>query len=327
MAHLFDSQWLGGAVPLNNRIVMAPITRTRTCHRDIPNTLTAAYYGQWASAGLIVAEVADVAPSSNGYAMTPGISTEAEMHGWRLVTDEVHRKGGIIFSQIGHIGRMAHPSLMPNGEARWGVTEQQAETEEVPALVGSCSQAFANARRAGFDGIEIHTAQGHLFDQLMNPAFNTRTDRCGGGSVEDRTRFLMDVVDVAVREWGLGRIGIRLAPLGACKSMSPDPLTEETLLYVSEQLGRRGVAYMHLVYELIPTDNMNTAVSNKLLVDRALLAKVRAAFPGAIIWCGSFTDVESAQAALDTGLVDLIALSDPVSQTRILPSISSTAGR
>ena len=257
----------------------------------------------------------DVAPSSNGYALTPGIYTEAQRQGWRLVTDEVHRKGGTIFVQIWHVGRMAHPSLMPNGEAPWGVTEERAEdsdvfahdadgklgymragtprrleTEEVSALVGTFAKAFANARQAGFDGVEIHAANGYLFDQFMNSVLNTRTDRYGGGSVEDRTRFLMEVVDAAVRELGPGRVGVRLAPFGMFNSMPADPLTEETLLYVSEQLGRRGVAYMHLVYELMPTGNMETAEFKKHHVDHALLAKVRAAFPGAIIWCGGFTE-------------------------------------
>jgi len=336
MVDLFESQWLGGTVHLKNRIVMPPMTRTRTSDGDVPNALMATYYGQRATAGLIVAEVADVAPSSNGYAMTPGIYTKAQLQGWRLVTDEVHRKGGTIFSQIWHVGRMAHPSLMPNGEAPLGVTEQRAEnsdvfahdaegkltymragaprrldTDEVSSLVGTFAQAFANAREAGFDGVELHAANGYLFEQFMNSVLNTRTDRYGGGSVEDRTRFLMEVVDVAVRELGPGRVGVRLAPFGVFNSMPVDPLTEETLLYVSEQLGRRGVAYMHLVYELMPTGNMETAEFKKHYVDHAVLAKVRAAFPGAIIWCGGFTNRESAQEALDTGLVDLIAFGRP----------------
>jgi len=336
MVNLFEPQLLGGTVLLKNRIVMAPMTRTRTSAGDVPNELMATYYGQRASAGLIVTEVADVAPSSKGYAMTPGIYTEAQRQGWRLVSDEVHRKGGTIFLQIWHVGRMAHPSLMPNGEAPWGVTEERAEnsdvfvhdsngklgymragtprrlgTDEVSALVVTFSQAFANARQAGFDGIELHAAQGYLLDQFMNSVLNTRTDRYGGGTVEDRTRFLMEVVDAAVREFGPGRVGVRLAPFGTFNSMPADPLAEETLLYVSEQLGRRGVAYMHLVYELMPAGNMETAEFKKHHVNHSVLAKVRGAFPGAIIWCGGFTSRESAQAALDTGLVNLIAFGRP----------------
>jgi N-ethylmaleimide reductase len=231
---------------------------------------------------------------------------------------------------------MAHPSLMPNGEAPWGVTEKRAEhsdvfahgangrltytragtprrlrTDEVSALVGTFSQAFASARQVGFDGVEIHGGNGYLFDQFMNSVLNTRTDRYGGGRVEDRTRFLMEVVEAAVRELGPGRVGVRLAPFGRYGSMPADPLAEETLLYVCKQLGRRGVAYMHLVYELMPAGNMESAEFKKHHIDHALLAKVRAAFPGAIIWCGGFTSRKSAQAALDTGLVDLIAFGRP----------------
>jgi N-ethylmaleimide reductase len=312
------------------------MTRTRTSDGDVPNALMAAYYGQRAGAGLIVAEATDVAPSSKGYAWTPGIHTEAQRQGWRLVTDAVHRRGGAIFLQMWHVGRMAHPSLMPNGEAPWGVTEQRAQdsdvfahdadgklgymragaprrldTDEISALVDTFADAFAHARRAGFDGVELHAANGYLFDQFMNTVLNTRTDRYGGGRVEDRTRFLMEVVEAAVREFGPGRVGVRLAPFGLFNSMPADPRAEETLLYVSEQLGRRGVAYLHLVYELMPTANMETAEFQKRHVDHGFLAKVRATFPGSIIWCGGFTSREEAQAALDTGLVDQIAFGRP----------------
>lgn len=145
----------------------------------------------------------------------------------------------------------------------------------------------------------------------MNSVLNTRTDRYGGGCIEDRTRFLMEVVEAAVQELGPGRVGVRLSPFGTFNSIPADPLAEETLLYLSEQLGRRGVAYMHLVYELMPKGNMESAEFKKHHIDHALLAKVRAAFHGAIIWCGGFTNRESAQAALDTGFVDLIAFGRP----------------
>jgi N-ethylmaleimide reductase len=336
MIDLFDPQSLGGTVPLKNRIVMAPMTRTRTSDGDVPNALMATYYGQRAGAGLIVAEAADVAPSSNGYAMTPGIYTEAQRQGWRLVTDQVHRNDGTIFLQLWHVGRMAHSSLMPNGEAPLGVTGQRAEgstvfahgpdgslgympastpkplaRDEVTALVDIFSQAAANARQTGFDGVELHAANGYLFEQFMNSVLNTRSDCYGGRSVEDRTRFLMEVVDAAVRELGAGRVGVRLSPFGTFNSIPADPLAEETLLYVCGQLARRGVAYLHLVYELMPEGNMETAEFKQRFLDHALLARVRAAFPGKIIWCGGFIDRESAQAALDTGLVDLIAFGRP----------------
>jgi N-ethylmaleimide reductase len=335
MIDLFAPLLLGATVPLKNRIVMAPMTRTRTSDGDVPNALMATYYGQRASAGLIVAEAADIAPSSKGYAMTPGIYTKAQREGWRLVTDQVHRQGGTIFLQLWHVGRMAHPSMMPNGEAPWGVTWERAdanvfahgadgklthipagaprqlETEEVRGLVGTFSKAFANAREAGFDGIELHAANGYLFEQFINSAFNTRSDRYGGGNMEDRTRFLMEVVDAAVQEFGPGRVGVRLSPFGTFNAMPADPLAADTLLYLAEQLGRRGVAYMHLIYELMPEGNMEVAIFQPRYIDHAILAKVRAAFSGAIIWCGGFSDLDRAQAALDTGLVDLIAFGRP----------------
>jgi N-ethylmaleimide reductase len=201
-----------------------------------------------------------------------------------------------------HIGRLRY--------IRAG-TPRRLSADEVSALVGDFSQAFAHARQAGFDGVELHAGNGYLFEQFMNSALNTRTDRYGGGRVEDRTRFLMEVVEAAMREWGPGRVGVRLSPFGRYGSMPFDPLTEETLLYVSEQLGRRGVAYLHLIYELQPAGNTETAEFKQNHVSHTVLAKVRAAFPGAIIWAGGFTSSESAHAALDTGLVDLIAFGRP----------------
>jgi N-ethylmaleimide reductase len=336
VADLFKSLLLGGTVPLSNRIVMAPMTRTRTSEGDVPNELMATYYRQRSSAGLIVAEATDVAPSSKGYALTPGIHTEEQKRAWRLGTDEVHRRNGTIFLQLWHVGRMAHPSLMPNGEAPWGVTEERAEsevfahdehgklgfmpagtprrlaTEEVSGLVASFSRAVADADRAGFDGVEIHAANGYLFDQFMNSVLNTREDRYGGRKAADRTRFLLEVVDEAVRQLGPGRVGVRLSPFGRFNSMPADPLVEETLLYLALQLALRGVAYIHFVYQLMPDEgSMESGEFVDRHLDHALLARVRARFPGAIIWCGGFTSRKSAQVALDTGLADLIAFGRP----------------
>ncbi|MEH2513621.1 N-ethylmaleimide reductase [Nitrobacteraceae bacterium AZCC 1564] len=342
MFNLFESQRLGGIVPLKNRIVMAPMTRTRTSEGtlptdgDLPNKMMATYYGQRASAGLIISEVNDVDQSSHGYARIPGIHSEAQMRGWRLVTDEVHRHGGTIFMQLWHVGRLAHSSILPNGQAPVGVTEERAEgsevfahgpdgrlrfmpaetprplsTDEVSAMVGTFAKAAANARKVGFDGVELHAANGYLIEQFMNSVLNTRTDRYGGGSMEDRTRFLMEVVDAVVAEFGPGRVGVRLSPYGKYGSMPADPLVEETFLYVVEQLGRRGVAYIHLLYELMPEGNMESAEFKPRYLDHALLAKARAVFPGAFIWCGGFNDRERAQASLNSGLVDLIAFGRP----------------
>ena len=342
MADLFESQLLGGTVPLKNRVVMPPMTRTRTSEGerptdgDLPNELIATYYGQRAGAGLIITEAADVDQSSHGYARIPGIHSKAQMQGWRLVTDEVHRHGGTIFMQLWHVGRMAHSSILPNGQAPVGVTGQRAEgsevfahgpdgrlrfmpvdtprpltTDEVSAMVGSFAKAAANARKVGFDGVELHAANGYLIEQFMNSVLNTRADRYGGGRMENRTRFLMEVVDAVVAEFGPGRVGVRLSPFGKYGSMPADPLVEETLLYLAGQLGRRGVAYLHLLYELLPEGNMEAAEFKPRYLDHALIAKARAVFPGAFIWCGGFNDRERAQASLDTGLVDLIAFGRP----------------
>jgi N-ethylmaleimide reductase len=341
MPSLFDSYDLG-PVHLENRIVMPPMTRTRTSEGDlptdgdVPNELMATYYGQRAGAGLIITEATDVDQSGHGYARTPGIHSEAQMRGWRLVTAEVHRHGGTVFMQLWHVGRLAHSSILPNRQAPVGVTEQRAEgsevfahgpdgrlrfmpadtprplsTEEVSAMVGTFAKAAARAREVGFDGVELHGANGYLMEQFMNSVLNTRTDRYGGANVEDRTRFLMEVVDAVVAEFGQGRVGVRLSPFGKYGSMPTDPLAEETFLYVAEQLGRRGVAYIHLLYELLPEGNMETGVFKPRYLDHALLAKARAVFPGAFIWCGGFNDRERAQASLDTGLVDLIAFGRP----------------
>src|SRR6201990_3692573 len=342
MADLFESQLLGGIVPLKNRIVMPPMTRTRTSEGDLstdgdlPNQLVATYYGQRTGAGLIISEAADVDQSSHGYARIPGIHSEAQMRGWRLVTDEVHRHGGTIFMQLWHVGRLAHSSILPNGQAPVGATEERADgsevfahgpdgrlrfmpvetpkalsTEEVSAMVGTFAKAAASAHKAGFDGVEIHAANGYLIEQFMNSVLNTRTDRYGGGSIEDRTRFLMEVVDAVVAEFGPGGVGVRLSPYGKYNSMPNEPLTEETFQYVAEQLGRRGVAYIHLLYELMPEGNMETAEFKPRYLDHTLLAKARAVFPGSFIWCGGFNDRERAHAALDAGLVDLIAFGRP----------------
>ena len=200
----------------------------------------------------------------------------------------------------------------PDGRLRFMPVEtpKPLSTEEVSAMVGTFAKGAANARVAGFDGVELHAANGYLIEQFMNSVLNTRTDRYGGG-IEDRTRFLMEVVDAVVAEYGPGRVGVRLSPFGSYGSMPTDPLTKKTFLHVVEQLGRRGVAYIHLLYELLPDGNIESAEFTPQYLDHALLAKARAVFHGAFIWCGGFNDRERAQASLETGLVDLIALGGP----------------
>jgi N-ethylmaleimide reductase len=335
MTTLFNTHAFGHGTVLRNRIVMAPMTRTRTSKGDLPNALMATYYGQRASAGLIVSEATDVSPWSKGYAWTPGIYTEDQVQGWRLVTDAVHRNGGTIFMQAWHVGRLAHTSMLPGGEAPWGATAERASdsdvfahdeegkltfmrastpraitTDEVAVVVAEFARAFTNAKRAGFDGVEIHAANGYLFEQFMNSVLNTRTDPYGGQSPENRTRLLLEVVHAAIGILGAGRVGIRLSPFGRYGSMPLDPKVEETLLYLCNELNRRGIAYLHLLYQLMPSGNAQDSSFNESHLSASLLRKLRDEFAGSIIWCGGF-DGATAQAALDSGLVDLIAFGRP----------------
>jgi len=335
MSALFDTCAPGGKKILKNRLVMAPMTRTRTSPGDVPNAMMATYYGQRASAGLIITEATDVSPRSKGYAWTPGIYTDAQIQGWRLVTGDVHRRGGVIFLQVWHVGRMAHTSMMPNGEAPWGVTGEpaaqsdvfvhgtdgklgfirastprQMETAEVAGLVSDFTTAFKNAKRADFDGVEIHGANGYLFDQFMNSTLNTRTDIYGGQTPANRTRLLLEVVDAAIRELGADKVGVRVSPFGGFNSMPADPKTEETLLYLCDELNRRKVAYLHVVYQLMPAGNVEGSAFAGKNLDEDLVWKIRKAFQGKLIWCGGFSK-SSAEAALAAGWADLIAFGRP----------------
>jgi N-ethylmaleimide reductase len=335
MPVLFDTYPFGAQRILKNRIVMAPMTRTRTSAGDVPNVLMATYYGQRAGAGLIVTEATDVSARSNGYAWTPGIYTDAQVQGWRLVTNGVHRNGGVIFLQVWHVGRMAHTSTMPEGEAPWGVTNERAAgsevfahdsegklsfvpvstprqmtTAEVSALVNEFTSAFRNAKRAGFDGVEIHGANGYLFDQFMNSVLNTRTDAYGGQTPQSRTRLLLDVTDAAIRELGADNVGVRVSPFGKFNGMPAHPLTEETLLYLCEQLSRRGIAYLHLVYQLMRSGNVEDSEFTDHNLSQELVSKVRQAFSGALLWCGGFSG-DSADAAVKAGWADLVAFGRP----------------
>jgi N-ethylmaleimide reductase len=335
MPTLFDRHLLGGKHPLKNRVVMAPMTRSRTSPGDLPNASMATYYAQRAGAGLIVTEATDVSPRSKGYAWTPGIYTPGQTQGWRRVTDQVHRHGGTIFLQLWHVGRMAHVSMMPNGEAPWGATAEAAshsdvfahgedgqlsfvrastprrmELADIPTVLNEFRLAFANAREAGFDGVEIHGANGYLFDQFMNATLNRREDAYGGQTPHTRTRLLLEVVDAAIEAFGADKVGVRVSPFGRFNSMPADPSTEATLLYLCAQLSVRKVAYLHLVYRLMPSGNVvDSAFSQDHLSDE-LVGEIRRAFSGTLIWCGGFAR-NTADAALAAGWADMIAFGRP----------------
>jgi len=301
-----------GSLELPNRVIMAPLGRARAhVERREPTDSVVAYYVQRASAGLIVSEATHVAFDSVSRPGTAAIHSEGQVAAWRRVTDAVHAAGGRIFQQLFHLGRKADPARLPYeglpkapsaiaalGELstpagpRRFPTPRAVEIEEIPALVGEFGAAAANARRAGFDGVEIHGANGFLIDQFLRDAANHRTD-AHGGAVENRARFLLEVVDAVSAVFGPDRVGVRISPHATADGMG-DSAPRETFAHVAEQLAARRVAYLHLI-EPVGTPE-----------DERLGPIVRRVFTGPLILCGGF-DRSSAQAALDEGRADLIA--------------------
>jgi 2,4-dienoyl-CoA reductase-like NADH-dependent reductase (Old Yellow Enzyme family) len=259
MPNLFDPLTVGD-LRLPNRVIMAPLTRCRAGEGRVPNALMAEYYAQRASAGLILTEATSVDPMGVGYPNTPGIWSAEQVAGWRLVTDAVHARGGRIFLQLWHVGRISHPAylddrlpvapsaLRPQGHVSLLRPKQPFETPralqegEIPAVVEAYRRGAENAKAAGFDGVEVHGANGYLPDQFLQDGSNRRGDRYGG-PVENRARFLLEVTDAAVSVWGPGRVGVHLAPRGDAHSMGDsDPAT--TFGHVARELGRRGIAFL-----------------------------------------------------------------------------------
>lgn len=256
---LFDPVQIGG-IHLPNRIVMAPLTRARAGRERIPNALMAEYYRQRAGAGLILTEATAVTPMGVGYADTPGIWSREQVQGWKSVTEAVHADGGRIVLQLWHVGRISDPvfldgaqpvapsAIAPSGHVRLVrpqrpyVTPRALEMGEIPGIVEAYRQGAAHAQEAGFDGVEIHGANGYLLDQFLQDGTNHRTDAYGG-PVENRARLLLEVTDAAVAVWGAGRVGVHLAPRGDSHDMGDsNPLA--TFGYVARELGRRGIAFL-----------------------------------------------------------------------------------
>ncbi len=253
-----------GNYDLSNRIVMAPLTRMRAGTGNVPQAINVEYYAQRASAGLLITEASQVSPQGMGYVNTPGIHSPAQVEGWKLVTEAVHQKGGRIFLQLWHVGRISHPSLQPNGElpvapsaiAPVGnavtyqglqpfVTPRALETSEIPEIVEQYRQGAKNALLAGFDGVEIHSANGYLLDQFLRDGSNQRTDQYGG-SYENRMRLLKEVTEAIIEVWGADQVGVRLAPSGSFNSMS-DSDPKALFSYVVKELNDYKLAYLHLV--------------------------------------------------------------------------------
>jgi len=298
-----------GPLRLPNRIVMAPMTRNRAGAGDVPTDLNALYYAQRASAGLIISEGTQVSPEGKGYPGTPGVHTAEQEAGWRRVTSAVHERGGRIFAQLWHVGRISHPSLQPDnglpvapsalrpqGEAVTTsgpapfVTPRALELAEIGRIVGDFSRAAECAKRAGFDGAELHGANGYLLDQFLRDSTNLREDRYGG-PVQNRARLLLDCVDAVAAVFGAGSVGVKLSPLNPFNDIrDSDP--RRTFGHAAEELGRRGLAYLHL-----------TRGGDDGGFDWPALRK---AFGGPVILNGGY-DFAAAELALAEGAADLIA--------------------
>lgn len=260
---LFEPYSLG-SLTLSNRIVMAPLTRNRAGSGFVPGTLTAEYYAQRATAGLIIAEATQISQQGQGYQDTPGIYTQAQIDGWRKVTDAVHAKGGHIFLQLWHVGRVSHVDLQPNRQAPVAPSAIRAETktfvnntfvdvsapralelDEMPGIIADFRCAAANAIAAGFDGVEVHGANGYLLDQFAKDGANARTD-VYGGSTENRARLMLEVTAAVVEEVGAERTGIRISPVSPANGVSStDPQAQFN--YIVEKLDELGIAYLHVV--------------------------------------------------------------------------------
>lgn len=309
-----------GALRLPNRVVMAPMTRNRA-PGTVPGPLQALYYAQRAAAGLLITEATQVHARAQGYPETPGLHNDAQIEGWRGVTRAVHAAGGRIFTQLWHVGRISHPSfhdgdlpvapsaLRPEGKAMTYdgpqpyVTPRALETHEVAEVVAQFREAAQNARAAGFDGIEIHAANGYLIAQFLESGSNRRTDRYGG-SVENRARFLLEIVEAAVDVWGSGRVGVRLSPGGTFNDMHDDD-PGRTYTYVADALNRYDLAYVHVVHA--PGDGTLTAPDGRSVTAPAL---VRAAYHGTLLVAGGY-ERDTAEAALQAGEADLVAFARP----------------
>ncbi len=321
MATLFDPVHIGD-LALPNRVIMAPLTRMRSKQPgNVPTELMAKYYAQRASAGLIISEATQISQQGQGYPGTPGIHSSEQVEGWRLVTNAVHNAGGRIFLQLWHVGRISHRSHQPNGQlpvapsaikpaggtysADWKQvafeTPRALETHEIPAIVADYARGAQNAKDAGFDGVEVHGANGYLLDQFLQDGANQRTDHYGG-SRENRARLLLEVVDAAIAIWGAGRVGVRLSPYGTFNDMKDsDPVSLFT--YVLGQLNARGIAYAHIIE---PRSSAAGAQDGNIAGAPEAAKLFRQAFSGSLISAGGY-DREDALKVVADGYADAVA--------------------
>lgn len=296
-----------GALELPNRIIMAPLTRARAGAERIPNELMAEYYAQRATAGLILSEATAVTPMGVGYANTPGIWSDAQVEGWKKITKAVHDKGGLIFMQLWHVGRISDPMFL-NGELPVApsalkpaghvslvrpekpyVTPRALETHEIAGIVAAYKKGAENAKRAGFDGVEVHGANGYLIDQFLHDGTNQRTDQYGG-SIENRARLALEITDAVISVWGADRVGYHISPRGDSHDMK-DSNPKATFTYLASELGKRKIAFM-FAREYEGGDSLGK--------------EIKKAFGGVYIANEKFTK-ESAEKIIEAGHADAVS--------------------
>jgi N-ethylmaleimide reductase len=301
-------------------MVMAPMTRSRAVDANTPNALMAAYYGQRATAGLIITEGTSPSPNGLGYARIPGLFNENHVRGWKPVVDAIHAKGAKVFVQLMHTGRVSHAANLPAGAEVLGPmadacpgemytnsqgmqahsTPRAMTTADITRTVGEYVASAQFAVEAGFDGIELHAANGYLIEQFLNANVNRRDDAYGAG-IEGRNRFALDIARATAAAIGAHRVGIRLSPYGVFNSTGAFPDVDAQYLALTEQLSKIGLQYVHL---------LDHSAMGAPAVPAELKARLRAAFQGAFILAGGF-DRASAERALEAGQADLIAFARP----------------
>ena len=305
-----------GGLRLKNRIVMAPLTRSRSNEAGVPPSYAADYYAQRADAGLIITEATNISPQAVGYAFTPGIWSEAQVAAWRPIVDAVHRRGGLIFLQLWHTGSISHPDLQagklpvsasaitPKGQAFTAhgmkdlVTPRALETDEIPLIFEDYRRAAANAKVAGFDGVEVHSANNYLLEQFVRDSTNHRSDEYGG-SIRNRLRFPLAVVQAVVDVWGAKRVGIRISPTTTTPGGTPlDSTTMQTFGAYLDALSKIGLLYVH--------DIEGVTLQTRDVSDDISFPALRRRFSGAYIANNQYTPI-LAEKALAKGSADLFS--------------------
>ncbi len=307
-----------GSIELPNRIVMAPLTRNRAGDGNVPQAVNAIYYAQRATAGLIISEASQIAPMAQGYPATPGIHSADQVKGWRRVTDAVHAAGGRMFMQLWHVGRISHPSLLPDGALPVSpsairpagmavtytgmqpfVTPRALDADEIPGLLEDYRRAAQNAVDAGFDGVEIHAANGYLLDQFLRDGTNQRTDQYGG-SITNRVRLLLEVVATVCKVWDAGSVGVRISPINPFNDMR-DSNPQALFNQVVESLDPFGLAYLHV---------MEVAIGGSEPLPSFDFTELRHRFRGPYMANGGY-DKARANLAIAENRVDCVAFGVP----------------